>query len=774
MDRAAMTRVKRESGTDTAGALPASADRQAAVPLLLLERAREADPLLADLLRVSAVPRSFDESLLAVLAGCDPDDSDFQASARELLTMSFAVRRQDGLYRLHDAMRNVILATFEMTTSDRKLLRALQERLIAYYRVEHDQARDVARQLDVVAGLLREVSPERLVRLRSVVEDRVVRALIEAMHHLTLVDPTGEGLAQFSKWFDLYEHEGRLEVCRLLLRAWSDDLTRLTNAATKELLDWCSYYQGRLALAEGDGENAGREAESLLAKRQLAPAIRDCTEELLTDSLIAECRLTEALTHSDENIRAERGFESDSPKRERLYTQQARIYSLLHDGQSQAASLVSAIEAARWAGSRGRQAALISRLSVLLASNGDLKGAASCVVQALHIVRTLSSPDAAIMCTQFAIQTIRAFGGRDPRLADLFRVEARQAAREDDIRSVIEREMAYVTALARTGQFERAHATLELLETRMSDQRGPTRPRVLMLRANLLDAEGREREAVQLNREIVKDTERQRRDAWARAAALTNAATTEMNIGDLLDDAWASAEKARELWRSMGHLRGAALTNVVLAEVSRRRGDYKRAMALLGEADPLPALGLEHRWYWTWAQLAADCGRQNETAQYLRHLLDSSTRRGELRSSVRVAARLVDCLIWAGDQDAALEAGDVLGEVVDRIRMMRQYRTIPSQCNADEHNGRGVRLLCADSEHPMEDARSAAEHFDEAMAADSKPFWYPLNQAYAFALLRNRKGVKDAMTSACEKAAGTPFEEPVSRLTNGLLKSSKR
>jgi tetratricopeptide (TPR) repeat protein len=768
-----MTRVKREPEPDTLGELLASPDRQAAVPMLLLDSARDADPLLAHLLRVSAVPRSFDEPLLAVLADRDPDDPGFQSSARRLLTMSFIVRRHDGLYRLHDAIRGVVLTTYDASASDRKQLRALRERLIAYYRAEHDRARDVARQFDVVAGLLRRVSPERLVRLRSVVEDLVVRPLIEAMHHLTLVDPTGEALTQFGRWFDLYEHEGRLEICRLLLRAWSDDLQRLTDRATKELLDWCSYYQGRLALAEGDGENARSKAEGLFVKRELAPAIRDRAEELLTDSLIAECRLAEALTHTDEQIRTTRGFEGDSARRERLYGQQAKIYGLLHDGKCQAASLVSAIEAARWAGSRGNEAALISRLSVLQASNGDLEGAASCIVQALHIVRTLPSPDAAIMCSAFAIHAIRAFGGREPRLADLFQVEARQVAREDDIRSAIERESAYVIALARNGRFEQAHNVLEQLDARLSDQGGPKKPAVLMLHANLLDAEGREREAVQWNREIVKDTERQGRDAWARAAALTNAATTEMNIGDLLDEAQTSAVSARELWREMGHLRGVALTNVVLAEVSRRRGDYERARELLGEADPLPALGLENRWYWTWAELAADCGRQDEAAQHLRHLLDSSARRGDLRNAASVAARLVECLFWAGDQDSALKAGDELGGVLARIRKIRSYRSTPSQNDADEHNGRGVRLLCADSRRPMEEARSAVQHFDEAMAGDPEPFWYPLNQAYAFAKLRNRKGVKAAMAAAGERAAGSPFEEPVGRLAEVLLKSLK-
>lgn len=740
--------------------------------MLLVKHAYEANPLLAHLLRVSIVPRNFDESLLAMLSDRTVDDEEFSVAVRNLLAMPFVVRRHDGRYRIHDEIRRALFERFEETDQDRRLLHKLNERLAAYYAAEHERARVIADQFDSVARLLREVSPGRLLGMRSAIEGQLVRPLVEAQHHVTVVDPSGAGLTQFRRWFELYENEGRVGVCRLLLRSWRDDLERLSGDAGISLYDWRTYYQGRLALAEKDRHGAIEIATELLAQPKLLQPVRLLSQQLVTESLVAECRFAEALEQTDAAVALDSNGDLDAETRRRIFTQQATIHRFLYDSAAQAVSLKKALHAARSAQNRDAQAAILNQLSALCATEGDIPAAANYALQALHVVRTSRSPDSTITASKCAAQLMRTFGAHDPRLADLFHIEASQLTRGDDTRGTAQIEIAFASTLTKTCHFERAHNVLDRLETRLSDQRLLERSGASIVRANLLEAEGRDREAVELYRRTVAEVERKRGDTWDRAVALTNAAETEMNIADLLDEAWSSAMRARRLWVSMGHERGIALTNAVMAEVSRRRADYTGAMARLGSERPLPGLGFEEPWYWTSARLAADLGRRDEAADYLKYVLDRSFQIGRLRAAARAAALLVELLIGADRYDAAVEVKDVLTDVMRRLGMLRQYQQTRTADQADEHNGRAVRLLSGQSNRSHDAVRSAIQHLEEAISADPGPFWYSLNLSYAFFRLGDKEAVREAMDTAEAKAVNTPFEQAVSHIAEELANSS--
>jgi tetratricopeptide (TPR) repeat protein len=722
---------------------------------------------------VSAVPRKFDVSLLAKLDDQAADDDDFCAAIRSLLEMPFVIRRHDGLFRIHDGIRAALLSQLEQTTEGTDLVGELNRRLAAWYSTEHDQARRIAHQFDFVAELMWRVSPGRMLTLQSAIEKQLVTPLVEALHHATVADPDDCGHAQFKKWFDLYQGESRIGICRLLLRSWRDDLERLYGGvAANDAWDWRQYYKARLSLAERDREAAREGAASLLARPDVRSEIRLRSQELVTESLIEDCRLGEALDQVSITLDMLDKEVHDPGTRSRVFSQQARINHLLYDGEARSASLSEAVRAARDAGDRESEATLLSELSAHQAAEGSLADAADAALRALHIVRTIRSPSAMTTAKRFASRLMRSFGASDPGSANLFHIEATHLISGDDVRSTVEVEGAYVSVLIRTGQFEHAHNVLDQLEKRIGDNWIAQQSDVQILRANLLDAQGREKEAVERNRQTAGELKRQHGNTWNHAAALTNAASTDMDFGDRLEEASTAAIEAAKLWSSMGHSRGLALTNVILAEVGRRRADYESARARLGSERPAPAMGLEDLWYKTAARVADDLGQYGEAERYLRIVLESSYRRGQLRVAARTSALLVELLIRAGDLDAAIDMAGKLTQIASSVRELRHYQPSAASTYANEHNGRAVRLLTMEAKHLNNPIRSAIQHLEEAVDSDPGPFWYSLNQAYAFLRLGKRTAALEAMDSAAAKASGTHFEEAVNHLTSEISHSS--
>jgi tetratricopeptide (TPR) repeat protein len=354
------------------------------------------------------------------------------------------------------------------------------------------------------------------------------------------------------------------------------------------------------------------------------------------------------------------------------------------------------------------------------------------------------------------------FGARDPRAADIFHAEADHLTRGDDMPRTVQVESAFAAALGFLGQFERAHRVLDALEKQASDV--PSAPSSIALaRANLLNDEGHERDAVLRNRRTVEEVQSQSRSIWALAAALTNAALTEMIIGDL-DEARESARRARELWEKMSHERGVALTRVVDAEVSRRRGEYAAAQAVLGTEPPVPAAGLEIDWYRTSAELAIDLGHLDTAAENLEVILVMWHAAGQNRDAAKTAGRLVEVYLRAGRYDDAERVANQLAVLMDDIQALRSHQSTPETEQADDHNGRAVRQLSGPSRWPDAAVRGALEHLEEALRGDPTSHWYSLNLAYAHLWLGNRKEALKALGEAVTKATDTPFAAPIKEL----------
>jgi tetratricopeptide (TPR) repeat protein len=762
-----------EQTPDLLDPITAAADPQAALAAQLVEYASESSPLLAELIQVAAVPRKFDESLLRLLVDSQPSDTEFSSAFSTLIDMSFVLRRRDGRYRMHAEIRQAMMTWFAATDAGRETLAGLNRRLADYYQDEHEQARTVSYQFDVIDALLRQVSPDRVPAMRSAVENQLVMPLIETQHHRTVIDPAGTGLDHFQRSFELYESEGRFEVCRLLLRSWWNDIEDLADDTVSVLNDWYLHYQVRLAVAQEDGPRAREIADELLAKPGVEPRIRLMTQGMVTRSLITECRFAEALQEIEKEIALRADDDPDPTNQWLVFALQARIHRSLFDGDAEQASLGLALEAARSGQNRVGEAAMLSELSAVQARQGNLVEAGAQAIQALHIARTLPVPAAAKVAQQIAVQMMGSFGASEPRLADLFHTEAAYLSRGGDIRAFVAVEGVYLCTLTDTGQFGRAHQVLDRVEARLGDQDAAERSTVLMYRANLLEAEGRAREAVDQNRRNVDEAERQRGMKWSVAAALTNAATAQMRIGDLLDDACTCADRARGLWLEMGNARGVARVDVVLAEVSRRRGDYAGARAALGAGPPLQAMGMEGSWYWTAADTAAAVESLDEAVGHMYALLEILNRGGQLREAARANARLVQILMYAGRQEEAAEVTARLSELMDRLTALGQYCANDASRQADEHDSRAVRQLSVVSDRPREAAHSAVEHLQEAQSADPGPCWYAFNQAYAYLRLGDKGSAGRTIRLAAEKAAGTVFAEPIASLVSTAEFSSQ-
>ena len=746
----------------------AGADHQVALADQLVKLASEANSLLADLIQVGAVPRKFDEPVLRLLIDGQPTDEEFSSAFSTFFAMPFVTGRRDGRYRMHEEIRRAMLARFEATDEGRKALAELNGRLADYYEKAHDRARMVADQFDVVSDLLRQVSPDRVPAMRSAVEDQLVRPLIEAQHHRTATDPTGAGLQYFHKSFELYEYEGRIEVCRLLLRSWWNDIEDLADDRVKALRNWNMAYEVRLAVDQEDGDRARQIADELMAQPGLDAKMKVQIQGFVTRSLMTECRFADALRATENEIASRGDHDPDPANRWVVFATQANIHKALFDREAQEVSLGLALEATQSAVARDAEAVILDQLAALHAEQGGCAEAASLAIQALHIVRTLTGPSAAIAAQRHAVQMMRTFGVRDPRLADLFHTEAVHLTRGDNVLRFVAVEGAFVRALTGTEQFERAHQVLDHVDARLGDQYPAERSQVLVYRANALEAEGRKRESVEQNRRTAEEAERQRGTKWSVAAALTNAATGQMRIGDLLDDACKSADKARDLWVEMGNVRGVALADVVRAEVARRRGDFAGAQAVLGAGPPLVSAGLEEAWYTTAANLAAALDSFDEAVGHINASLEIVTRSGHLRDAARANARLVEILLYAGRNEEAVAATRQLSDLMDELSTLRQYQQSNTSQRADEHSGRAVRLLSAGSGRPLDTVRSAVQHLDEAQSADPGPCWYALNQAYAYLRLGDKKSVRRSIELAATKAADTIFAEPIAGLSAKL------
>ena len=156
-----------EPYAEVIGSLTDAPDPLVALAEVLVERAKAADPEFAELVSVAAVPRKFDDVLLARLTDTTVDDSEFQRVFHLLRALPFVTSRRDGRLRLHNEIRRALLARYELTDEDREKLRALNLRVAELYDAEHERARHLSEQLGLVDDVLRRVSPQRVPAIRG-------------------------------------------------------------------------------------------------------------------------------------------------------------------------------------------------------------------------------------------------------------------------------------------------------------------------------------------------------------------------------------------------------------------------------------------------------------------------------------------------------------------------------------------------------------------------------------------------------------------------------
>jgi tetratricopeptide (TPR) repeat protein len=507
-------------------------------------------------------------------------------------------------------------------------------------------------------------------------------------------------------------------------------------------------------------QTSGKE---LLADPGLDPELRLWSLWLISDALRTNGQYREALTAIENELAERREEDADAWNRPLIYTRQASVHETLWDYDSQMSSLNLALESARDVGNVAVQGDVLNQLSRALVGQGDLVGAADHAIQALRIARTIDPPSLEL-ARACAVQIMQSFGSADPRLADTFHAEARALTRGDDTTRIMEVDTAYAAVLSSSARFEHAHRALDGLSGLLSDLRPIDRITVQMTHANLLDAEGRQREAVQENRNTVEALGNSRRDRWPLAAALTNAATTEMGVGDMLDEAVRSAETARDLWTQLGDERGVILSDVVQAEVFRRRGKYEAARVVLGDHSRLPGPRPPLEWLLVNAELELDVGRLDVAAKHLSAAVEESLRCGERGSAVSAASRLLGVQLRAGDLAGAEQSADRVYELMGELRTLRSYRSTAETELANQHNGRAVRQLIVSSLRPIPAVRDAVQHLEEAIHRDVGSCWYSLNLAYAHGKLGDKKSMKRALDAAIGKAEGSLFGDPIARL----------
>ena len=411
-------------------ALMAADEPMLALAELLVAQAGEEDPLLAELISLSAIPRKFDRALLALLSDQSVESPEFGVAFGALVDSTSVLRQRDGGYRLHDEVRRALLARWKSTDDGRKRLYALNSALAENYETEHQSARMLADHLAVIDGVVREVNPKRLRKIRDQVEDRLVRPLIDTLHYRMAADP-GAGLDSFIALFGLYEREERLGVCTLLHRAWIDEVARL-ESAKPSFDDWTAYYEARLARGYDDNEGALEIARRLVAADGTDGGVRARAQALCSTILDSQNLFVEALESIDMELSIRDPRDPDPATLPNVYLRQASIHRQLWDEPTAVASLERALASCAEVLDVETEILTRTRLSASLSAQGLDDSAAEHGVRALHLARTLPPPRAQTSAETCARLFLTTFGEQTPRLADLFHVECRHLTRPDD------------------------------------------------------------------------------------------------------------------------------------------------------------------------------------------------------------------------------------------------------------------------------------------------------------------------------------------------------
>src|SRR3954451_6175893 len=248
-----------ESLADLIALVERASDPKVDLVAHLVARIEKDDPILADAVRLCAIPRRLDAHVVAVLRDSTDDDVNRRTLER-LAAHSFALRRDDGSLVYHDDTRDALLREWRQDPERKARFDAVSTRLIQYHLRRHDEDRRIRNDLMAVAAILEEANAERHAQIASAADARIGAALHEALYHATLMSPY-DALELFEWSAASYMTMGH-PLAQSLLTAIEQFTTELPFAVDDAWRRWYRYFQ--LQIARGSSDEPSHVLEPLL------------------------------------------------------------------------------------------------------------------------------------------------------------------------------------------------------------------------------------------------------------------------------------------------------------------------------------------------------------------------------------------------------------------------------------------------------------------------------------------------------------------------------
>lgn len=739
------SRSRHESLTNLVNSIEAAENPEKFLIDLTIERMRQVDAELAEAIRYGAIPRRFDANIIGVLREAPDDRETNERLLAGLFSHSFVLDRQGGDYVYHDNIRDLLLEEWRADDDQRARFDAYNQRLVAFYEEQHEKARELDRDLEEVASIVREANPSRYSQLASTVETRIVQPLLEALYHQTLVSARS-GYELFTTYFHEYEDNSRLTVCESLLRATRDYVERLPedDDERESLLGWLRSYRARLMIQQSQFAESEQRLYNLLDQVENDTSLSDTSLKLWVlgdlgrlferQSNLRQARETHART-----LKLCQETQVDLYNLPVRYMNLASVYWTLGELDRAADVYREAIQSARENNADMEGWARVM-LGGVLQDLGQRAGAFNVALEALHLVRTQMSPDRSLYRTVLE-RFMFLLHHHDPHLLDtLFAERSGSLTALGDSSEAVLYRIQYADLLLESGQLERAQTLVTELHDEVADNDAaiPLDQSLLFTEATLRERQGRLAEATDVYTRIIAETQDDHMGRWDHARALSNRGLVYADRG-LWSEAVDDFQAALVQWEEIGHENLVARMQALQADTLRNQGQLTEAQRLLDAAraglpgDAAPThLAAFHS---VQGAVYRKQGRWSEAHREYQQELDFRRALDDPHSAAEISGRLAATAAAQGRWEEAAWHTDGSGEYWRRLHESGRYRPSRDIERADDKNLSGVQCFFATNRDHRERMDQAKGLFREARGLNPDNVWYRLNLAYAHAAL---------------------------------------
>ena len=713
------------------------------------------DPVLADSIRLCAIPRRLDPTIVGVLRD-QPGEPEVNGRLLErLATHPFVLRRDDGSLVYHDDTREAILRSWHADPAQRAVFEGVNARLALHHLEERNAARGLEADLALAATVIQDANPLRYAEIASEIDARVTTPLLQALYHATLMRPT-TALDLFSEQAGDYLRDGR-PLARSLLGAIKHYIAELPFPTDDDhWRPWLRYHELAVSNAfGGPSEEFEAGLRELLDHADGDARLRVWVLDDLSGMVALDGRLDEAIELGRLSLEtAKTSAVNGSTNQAVSYLRLAGMSAAFGHYDSAFEAVDAVLEICRLQDLPAQELSARLKLAEIHKARGDLPQAWQAVQEALKLART-RLPRQAGLNRAVTLKAIDLVGDDEPELADALTAELLGPG--SSTTWVREQEIDYASRLLASGRLMQAARMVAELETRPAGGEGdPLASKFALLRVELLSATGRLKEAVALVSELVDGEIGLSVAFFDRMLLLITRAGALASLGDYAD-AEADLRDLRARCEKGGFELGAGLAIVVLASLTVELGRLDETAELLEDARAGlgdDATGAHATWHTARGKLEQCRGHWDEArASFETALAIYRRTSATVFEELGVLRNLIELSESDGRAAEAAKHAERLAALWSHRAAMDAYRPTDDQRAAASENGLGIAGFCTDTPDMSEAVASAIDHFRAASHRAPEIAWYSLNLAYACRELGRWEDASQAMDHALAAAS---------------------